>query len=143
MQFSLSAITPRHTVQIYSFTVSKCLKLSKTYTEEFTDTINRMHAQLSSLVKGNKYSKYRWGGGSGCGMSAQHPQTSEEWHENRCGKRGRISTQTSTLQGGKKCYFLQRNCVSPLSLRSASLSWREAGITKKSRTRSVLDFTRI
>ena len=61
-------------------------------------------------------------------QSYQHSKTSEEWPENRCEKRGQSSTQISVLQGGKKCCFLQRNCVSSLLLCSASLSRREAGI---------------
>ena len=128
MRFSLGVIDTRHTVQIYKLlqiTISKCLKVLKTCTEEFTGTINWVHTVIFSC-KRKQIQMGRVGQPAACLDSTQ--KTGEEWCENCCEKRGRISSQTSALQGRKKCYFLRRNCVSPLSLRFASLSRRVAGI---------------
>ena len=81
-----------------------------------------MHTVISSCKK----NKYRWGGWVGLRHVWTVPKkTSEEWRENQCDKGGWVSTQTSTLKRRKSATFC---CVSPLLLRSASLSQREAGI---------------
>ena len=70
----------------------------KTYTEEFTDTINRMHTVIFSCER-KQIQMGRVGRPAACLDSTQ--KRIKDCRENRCEKRGRISTQTSALQGWK------------------------------------------